>query len=123
MALRGGDLDPSTTRERARNAAKKMLDLRLTLADIDHLPFGVSAPIREALKTCQHAPPADWSREAYLLVGRNDIAQMTTSEGEVDPFTFGEGYQLKDNLVSSYRMLHTSHHLDVIRGENRSPKQ
>ena len=79
----------------------------------------------EALKTCQHAPSADWSREAYLLVGHNDIAQMTTSEGEVDPFTFSEGYQLKDNdnLVSSYRMLHISHHVDVIRGENRSPKQ
>lgn len=101
-------MDPSTTRERAQNAVKKMLDLRITLADIDRLPFGISAPIREALKTCQHAPPADWNREAYLLVGRNDIAQMTTSEGEADPFTFGEGYQLKDHLVSHDRMLLTS---------------
>ncbi|KAF8335694.1 uncharacterized protein EI90DRAFT_2969281 [Cantharellus anzutake] len=96
-ALRGGDLDPSTTRERAQSAVKKMADLHFSPADIDRLPLGLSAPIREAIKTCQLLPPSDWSQEAYLLIGRNDIAQMTTNGEEVDPFTFGEAYQLRDH--------------------------
>lgn len=56
-----------------------MVDEGFHLHDIDRLPYGVALPLRESLRSCRHMPPGDWPREAYLLVGRNDLAMMDAS--------------------------------------------
>ena len=44
--------------------------------DLDALPFGVALPLREALASCRERPPGSWPREAYELIGRQDLARM-----------------------------------------------
>ena len=57
-----------------------------TLADLDSLPAGVALPLRQAIQHCRSAPPTGWPREAYVLVGRNDIAaRMAAAEEEGRP--------------------------------------
>lgn len=98
-ALKDGPvLDPSTTKERAHRAISVMLECHMSADDIDRLPFGIAAPLREALRTCQNTPPADWDREAYMLIGRNDIAKMISGASS-DVFSFGDAYQLRSNQV------------------------
>ncbi|GAB4821235.1 hypothetical protein N2152v2_008281 [Parachlorella kessleri] len=57
---------------------------RWTLADLDTLPWGVALPLRQALHQCRGSPPGDWPREAYVLIGRNDIAAGMTASQEHD---------------------------------------
>ncbi|KAL2629518.1 hypothetical protein R1flu_014204 [Riccia fluitans] len=45
-----------------------------SLPDLDRLPCGISLPLRHALNTCREAPPGDWPPQAYVLVGREDLA-------------------------------------------------
>eukprot|EP00887_Chlorella_sp_A99_P005912 scaffold29.g5912.t1 len=57
-----------------------------TLADLDTLPFGVALPLRQAIQHCRPSPPGDWPREAYVFVGRSDIAaRMAAAEEESRP--------------------------------------
>ncbi|KAG5408099.1 hypothetical protein IGI04_004418 [Brassica rapa subsp. trilocularis] len=45
------------------------------LHQLDLLPSGVSLPLRHALDSCRESPPADWPAIAYVLLGREDMAQ------------------------------------------------
>lgn len=57
-----------------------------TLADLDVLPWGVALPLRQAIQHCRGNPPTDWPQEAYVLIGRNDIAaSMAAAEQEERP--------------------------------------
>ncbi|KAL4443950.1 hypothetical protein ABPG75_011687 [Micractinium tetrahymenae] len=59
---------------------------RWTLADLDALPFGVALPLRQCIQHCRSSPPNDWPEEAYVLIGRNDIAaSMAAAEQEEQP--------------------------------------
>ena len=40
-------------------------------------------PLREALVDCRHAPPLNWPSPAYALIGRDDISEMLSAQGEV----------------------------------------
>ncbi|KAJ7525602.1 hypothetical protein O6H91_17G058400 [Diphasiastrum complanatum] len=44
------------------------------LSELDRLPPGVSLPLRHALDNCRECPPSDWQADAYVLVGREDLA-------------------------------------------------
>ncbi|KAJ0233773.1 Anaphase-promoting complex subunit 1 [Hirschfeldia incana] len=48
---------------------------RFGLHQLDLLPSGVSLPLRHALDSCRESPPADWPAIAYVLLGREDMAQ------------------------------------------------
>lgn len=44
------------------------------LPELDRLPPGVSLPLRHALDRCREAPPGNWPAQAYVLIGREDLA-------------------------------------------------
>nr|XP_022333509.1 anaphase-promoting complex subunit 1-like [Crassostrea virginica]XP_022333510.1 anaphase-promoting complex subunit 1-like [Crassostrea virginica] len=53
-----------------------MTDLGMTLEDLECLPIGLSLPLREAIFHCRYNPPSDWPEEPYVLIGRQDLAQL-----------------------------------------------
>ncbi|BBN07484.1 anaphase-promoting complex subunit 1 [Marchantia polymorpha subsp. ruderalis] len=50
-----------------------------SLPDLDRLPCGISLPLRHALNISREAPPGDWPPQAYVLVGREDLAATCSS--------------------------------------------
>lgn len=46
------------------------------LENLETLPFGISIPLRETLKICRENPSSRWPADAYVLVGREDIAAL-----------------------------------------------
>jgi anaphase-promoting complex subunit 1 len=62
------------------------------------LPLGIAAPLREAARTCQLAPPGNWPLEAYRLIGRNDLATSALK----NPDTFiSDGYKTRKEFIVS----------------------
>ncbi|KAI0674923.1 hypothetical protein C8Q78DRAFT_965335 [Trametes maxima] len=86
------------TRSRAV-AALQFLDVtQFKLRDLERLPLGVAAPVREALRTCQLSPGGDWTVSAYHLIGRNDLAEGFTDRPAV---AVNSGYRsVREFLVS-----------------------
>jgi anaphase-promoting complex subunit 1 len=64
-----------------------MVKMSFTSESLDDLPFGISLPIREAMRICQMNPPSAWPLAAYKLLGREDLAKMAVTE---DPEPFPE---------------------------------
>lgn len=56
--------------------ALKMVEMGLKLQDLDWYNIGVSLPLREALRCCRMNAPTKWPAAAYILVGREDLAQQ-----------------------------------------------
>ncbi|KAK7300517.1 hypothetical protein RJT34_11363 [Clitoria ternatea] len=54
-----------------------MVGERFGLQQLDSLPSGVSLPLRHALDKCRDSPPNDWPADAYVLLGRQDLAMST----------------------------------------------
>ncbi|KAI3425098.1 hypothetical protein D9Q98_008476 [Chlorella vulgaris] len=55
-------------------------------ADLDVLPWGVGLPLQQAIQHCRSNPPTDWPQEAYVLIGRDDIAaSMAAAQQEQRP--------------------------------------
>ncbi|KAI0358750.1 hypothetical protein OH77DRAFT_1518715 [Trametes cingulata] len=71
------------TRSRAVAALQFMDVMHFRLQDLQRLPLGVAAPLREALRTCQLSPGGDWTVSAYQLIGRNDLAEGFTDKPAV----------------------------------------
>ena len=46
------------------------------LENLETLPFGIAIPLRETLKICRENPSGRWPADAYVLVGREDIAAL-----------------------------------------------
>eukprot|EP00026_Physarum_polycephalum_P000617 Phypoly_transcript_00618.p1 GENE.Phypoly_transcript_00618~~Phypoly_transcript_00618.p1 ORF type:complete len:1448 (+),score=229.82 Phypoly_transcript_00618:543-4346(+) len=46
------------------------------LQDLESLPMGIALPFREALRACRNDPPNTWPVEAYVLIGREDLARQ-----------------------------------------------
>jgi len=86
------------TQKRAENAMFLMVTSRLGSEFMNHLPIGLAAPLREAARTCQLAPPGDWPLTAYHAIGRNDLA---ASASDAPDLLFSDGYRpVKDFIVS-----------------------
>lgn len=47
---------------------------KFSLHDLTLLPYGISLPIWEALRATRSNPPNNWSPQAYILIGREDLA-------------------------------------------------
>lgn len=104
------------TQKRAENAVYLMVTSALGPGFVKHLPIGIAAPLMEALRTCQMAPPGDWPLAAYRAIGRNDLA---ASGSEIPDMLFSDGYRsMKDffvrrNLIDPayvYSSLSRGHH-------------
>ncbi|PPQ90258.1 hypothetical protein CVT25_013083 [Psilocybe cyanescens] len=61
------------------------------------LPLGIAAPLREAARTCQLAPPSNWPLEAYRAIGRNDLAASAQQNPEV---FITDGYKSRKEFVN-----------------------
>lgn len=83
---------------RAENAVKQMVITAINEDFIGRLPLGIAAPLREAIRTCQLAPPPDWPLEAYKAISRDDVA---ASAGSPPDLMLKNGYRsVKEYLVS-----------------------
>lgn len=60
------------------------------------LSLGIAAPLREAARTCQLAPPGNWPLEAYKAIGRNDLAASATQNPDI--FT-NDGYTTRKEFI------------------------
>jgi anaphase-promoting complex subunit 1 len=86
------------TRKRAERAIQILLSNGPGAEMPEVFPLGVAAPLREAARTCQFAPPGNWPAEAYTLIGRNDLAEGASAPPDR---LFNDGYRpIKDHLVS-----------------------
>jgi hypothetical protein len=89
---------------RAENAVSGMVALSRGRDFIANLPLGIAAPLCEATRTCQLAPPTGWSQEAYQLVGRNDLAASMTNTQDV---FVARGYKRRKEFIVRYQFLVT----------------
>jgi anaphase-promoting complex subunit 1 len=109
------DLSPGSTKERAQKTVLKILERGVSLDDINRFPLSIASPLLEAIRTVQNSPPPDWPLDAYVLIGRNDLAKMALGGSEELP-PVGDGYLQKlPNTVSlgSYPFMYfmvISHH-------------
>ena len=85
-------------RKRAEAGLQAMEQTGMTLNVLQNLALGVTAPLREALRTAQLSPGGDWSLPIYNLIGRNDLAEGFSSK----PAIFvNHGYRsMREFLVS-----------------------
>ncbi|KAK2466609.1 hypothetical protein APHAL10511_000867 [Amanita phalloides] len=89
-----GDNKALTTQSRSEQAVSKLVKSTAGPEFLNRIPFGIAAPIREAARTCQLAPPANWPLEAYLAIGRNDLAASASEAPD------NEGYHpIKDFIT------------------------
>ena len=42
--------------------------------ELESLPFAIALPLREAIWSCRQDPPQGWPADAYVLIGREDLA-------------------------------------------------
>ncbi|KAM5530390.1 hypothetical protein V8D89_015951 [Ganoderma adspersum] len=97
MAL--SDSKPNDVRRRAEAGLRAMEEAGITTAILQNLSLGVSAPLRETLRTAQLSPGGDWSVPIYRLIGRNDLAEGFSSKPAVSAT---DGYRpVRDILHSS----------------------
>ncbi|KAG6898030.1 hypothetical protein C0992_007026 [Termitomyces sp. T32_za158] len=84
------DKNVPQTEKRAENAMFFMVSANVKPEFLSRLPIGIAAPLREAARTCQLAPPGDWPLAAYRAIGRNDLA---ASADEAPDLLFSDGYK------------------------------
>lgn len=90
--------DGQTTDVRTRaERATRFLVAKQGAKFLDSLPLGIAAPLREAARTCQLAPPSSWPLHAYMAIGRNDMA---ASASEAVEQVGRDGSKSKDLFVS-----------------------
>ncbi|KAF5376038.1 hypothetical protein D9615_007761 [Tricholomella constricta] len=94
------DSSVAETQKRAENAMFMMVTARLGPEFLNRLPIGIAAPLREAARTCQLAPPGDWPLAAYRAIGRNDLA---ASADEAPDLLFSDGYKPVKEFINPSR--------------------
>ncbi|KAF9038341.1 hypothetical protein BDZ89DRAFT_1010783 [Hymenopellis radicata] len=74
----------SSSIKRAENAVRMMIaNDRKILKMLDTMSLGVAAPLREAIRTCQLAPPLDWPPDMYCAIGREDVAASASQKTDI----------------------------------------
>lgn len=100
-----GDNKIQSTQSRSEEAISKLVKCKAGSGFLSRIPLGLAAPIREAARTCQLAPPANWPLEAYLAIGRNDLA---ASASEAPDLMYNEAYRpIKDFIVRNTKPIVT----------------
>ena len=88
---------PSRKSKRAENVIYKMITQNA--ADLLYLlPLGISAPLKEATRTCQLASPGNWPLDAYQAIGHNDLA---ASVSENPDMLYSDGYRSRRDFIVS----------------------
>lgn len=64
----------------ARHVVESIYQHEMDNLALRKLPFAISAPLFEAMKTCQIDPPRNWSIACYQLIGREDLAASLGSK-------------------------------------------
>lgn len=84
--------------QKKAEASVKQLAMSGFSSDIlGHISMGLTAPLKEALRSCQLSPPNDWPLFIYDFVGRKDL---TASVKEFNDPIFYDGYRsMADRLV------------------------
>uniref|UniRef100_A0A8H8CEQ4 Anaphase-promoting complex subunit 1 n=1 Tax=Psilocybe cubensis TaxID=181762 RepID=A0A8H8CEQ4_PSICU len=85
------------TQQRAENVVYQMVAQNGGQDVSVALPLGIAAPLREAARTCQLAPPSNWPLEAYRAIGRNDLAASAYQNPEV---FITDGYKPRKEFVN-----------------------
>jgi anaphase-promoting complex subunit 1 len=68
---------------------------------LEKLPLGMAAPLREAMRTCQQAPPENWPAKVYQAIGRNDLAASMQEPGHIVNLV-DAGYRPKKDFIVSF---------------------
>ena len=84
--------------KRAENVVHQMVTQNGGAAAWTELPLGIAAPLREAARTCQLAPPGNWQLDAYRPIGRNALATSATENS--DAF-ISKGYNPRKEYIVS----------------------
>ncbi|KZT04675.1 uncharacterized protein LAESUDRAFT_657451 [Laetiporus sulphureus 93-53] len=71
------------TRKRAENGLQAMVRARIGADILRWVPLGIAAPLKEACRTCQLSPSGDWPPLAHGLIGRNDLAEMSSPHEQI----------------------------------------
>jgi anaphase-promoting complex subunit 1 len=83
------------SQKRAENVIFKMITQNT--ADLLYLlPLGISAPLKEAARTCQLVPPGNWPLDAYRAIGRNDLAASATQNPDM---FYSDGYRSRRDFI------------------------
>lgn len=59
--------------DRYRSVLLAMVRDKMTSAEIEALPFGISIPLRDVLWNCRQLPDSSWPYAAFALIGREDL--------------------------------------------------
>ena len=98
-------------RKRAEAGLRAMEESGISPTILQNLSLGVSAPLREALRTAQLSPGGDWSVPIYRLIGRNDLAEGFSS----NPAVFANsGYRPVREILVSTLDLRSSHRMCLM---------
>jgi anaphase-promoting complex subunit 1 len=89
--------------KRAENTVYRMVTHSRGRDVITDLPLGIAAPLLEAARTCQLAPPGNWPFEAYKAIGRNDLATSAIQNQDV---LVSGGYKTRKESIVSSRYSH-----------------
>jgi len=89
---------------------------RISLKDLASLPAGLSAPILELFNVAAHAPDVTWTREAYSLVRRPDLAFNFTAR---PTSALSAGHHVRTALLKivtyTHRVLVLQYKLQILR--------
>ncbi|KAH8112116.1 hypothetical protein DFH11DRAFT_1788437 [Phellopilus nigrolimitatus] len=114
------DIKQNDGRKRAEAAVLMLTQHHIGLDYLSLLPLSISAPLREAARTCQLGPPPDWPVNAYEFVGRTDLTESGKISGDL---LFNDGYRsVKDHLKTgvprkTFRGLFEEAHRAVHHGD------
>ena len=89
--------------KRAENTVYRMVTHNRGRDILMDLPLGIAAPLLEAARTCQLAPPGNWPFEAYKAIGRNDLA---TSAIQNQDFLATGGYKTRKEFIVGPQCTH-----------------
>lgn len=104
MGSSGDDSDelPSA---RSEKVLHEMVNDAFERTDLDSLPFGVSLPLRDALRVCRQTPESTWPAQAIALIGREDLLN-DDMPGEEMQYDTGSSASLdRSNVVTERRAL------------------
>lgn len=74
----------SSSIKRAENAVRMLLSEDKRIFNmLDVMPLGLAAPLREAIRSCQLAPPLNWQADMYCAIGREDVAASACQQTDI----------------------------------------
>jgi anaphase-promoting complex subunit 1 len=110
-------LAPSTAGKRAKAVVEGMLKHKIGVAELTRMPISLALPLRQAMKQCEKGTPSRWSAQAYLFVGRADLAKQITplSSSDSDVLEDPNGHISSRLFPNDYRLREVKEMLQTSR--------